>query len=159
MDASLRESLRAELEANRAAFRALLASLADADLTRPSHNPAWTVKELLHHMVLSLEYVPQEVKAAQRGRNLMPMPQAIYDFVVILITRLGAFTQNRGSLIRRYEAAHTVVLQTLAAVRDDEWDQPLQFFYIQTTLEDLFRRQARHLAEHGEQIREGLEKK
>ncbi len=154
--ASPRESLRAEMETNRANFHALLAALTDADLQRPSANPAWSVKEVMSHMVLSLRYVPDEVRAAQRGRNLFAMPQWLYDFAGVFATRWLALPQTKASLAKNYEAAHARAWQALEAVQGTEWARPLQMFYVHTTLEDVFRRQARHIAEHAEQVRAGL---
>jgi hypothetical protein len=142
------------MEANRATFQTLLASLTDADLARPSGNPAFSVKEVLHHMVQSLQAVPAEVHAAQRGRNLFAMPQWLYDAgLAVWSARLTAWPQTRASLARNYGAVHAAALKALDAVQETEWARPLQMFYVKTTLEDVFRRQARHLAEHGEQVR------
>src|SRR3989337_576997 len=98
MSAQIRESLRAELEANRAAFHALLAALTEADLARPSANPPFSVREVLHHMVQSLQVVPWEARAAQRGRNLLAMPQWLYDAgFAVWSARLTAWFQTRAS--------------------------------------------------------------
>jgi len=158
MPSAIRETIRAEIEANRATFFALLSDLTEADLARPTTNPAFSVKEILHHMAQSLQVVPWEAHAAQRGRNLLAMPQSFYDWLIVPATRLTALFQNKASLARHYDAAHRQALQALDAVADSEWTRPLQMFYVQTTLEDVFRRQARHIAEHGAQVRDGLGK-
>jgi hypothetical protein len=153
---SIRETIRAELAAHRDTFHALLDQLADADLARHSANPAWTIRELLFHIVLSLEYVPREVRAAQRGRRLLPLSRAIYDPLNTLLTRLLAWGQTRQSLARKYDAAYGTVLQVLDTVHDDEWPKTTTFFYVEATIENLFRRQTQHLAEHVTDIRTGL---
>src|SRR5688572_29091333 len=45
-----RETVRVELEATRATFHALLASLTEENLRWRSHNPGWTNGEILAHM-------------------------------------------------------------------------------------------------------------
>lgn len=150
--ASLREVIRTELENNRNAFLALLDSLADSDLPRKSANLPWTVRDILFHIVLSLEYVPREVRAAQRRQNLLPMPQVIYDPINVLMTKLGALRQNCESLRRRYEAAHLLILQLLDTIQADEWSKNTRFFYVEASIEMLFRRQVQHIAEHIAQI-------
>jgi hypothetical protein len=81
------------------------------------------------------------------------MPQGFYDLVTVPVTRLTALFQNKASLARSYEAAHVQALKALNAVQEAEWARPLQIFYVKTTLEDVFHRQAGHIAEHAEQIR------
>ena len=60
-EALLYHALRAELEATRQAFRALLATLRPADWTRPSLNPAWTIGEVLWHITGYLFLIPQQL--------------------------------------------------------------------------------------------------
>jgi hypothetical protein len=150
---SVRNTVRAEMETNRVTFHALLNNFSEADLSRPSANPAFSVKAILHHMTHSLQAVPLEARAAQRGHNLLAMPQGLYDILIVPGTRFTAWFQNKASLARNYDAAHTQALKALDAVQDAEWTRPLQMFYVKTTLEDVFRRQARHIAEHAEQLR------
>ncbi len=152
MPTSIRDLLRAEMETNRANFHALLTTLNEADLARPSANSAFSNREILHHMVLSLEGVPWEVRAAQRGRNFFVVPQSFYDVVIVPATRLTAWFQSKVSLARNYDAAHAHALQVLEKVQDSEWVYPLQMLYVKTTLEGVFRLQARHIAEHTAQV-------
>jgi len=152
MPTSIRDSLRAEMETNRANFQALLNQFSEADLTRPSANPAFSVKAILHHMTNSLQTVPLEARAAQRGHNLLVMPQGLYDILIVPGTRFTAWFQNKASLARNYDAAHKQALKALDAVQDAEWTCPLQMLYVKTTLEGVFRLQARHIAEHTAQV-------
>lgn len=152
MTQSVRKTSRAEMETNRLTFQALLNQFSEADLTRPSANPAFSVKAILHHLTHSLQAVPWEARAAQQGYNLLVMPQGLYDILIVPGTRFTAWFQNKASLARNYAAAHQQARKALDAVQAAEWPRPLQMFYVQTTLEDVFRRQARHIAEHAEQI-------
>jgi hypothetical protein len=147
-----REALRAELEANRTAFSTLLASLSDADLLRASANPAWTVRDLLHHIVASLEHLPGQVQAARRGKTRGRVPRWLYDRANVWITRLGAARQTRAGLLARYAAAHQAAIAALDQVVEHEWGRRACFWYFETTIAELFRRQSGHLAEHAAQI-------
>ena len=152
----IREHIRTELEKTRAAFLDLLQTISDDDLRRKSANAAWTVKELLFHIVLGLEYVPKEVNAARKGKNLMAMPQSLYDRLIIGFTRLGALFQNRQSLLKKYERAYDAVLTCLDSIDETEWQKTTTYFYVEATIEELFHRQVIHFEEHATQIRQGL---
>ena len=146
---TVREEIRAELEATRAAFLELLAGLSDADWRRPTRNPAWAVGELLHHLVWSLEQLPREVASARRGKGMFNLPPFLRDPLGALYTRFGARQQSLTTIARRYDAAYTAVMQTLDEVQDDEWQRGAPFWgegFI--SIEGLFRAQAHHLAEH-----------
>ena len=151
---SPRESLQAELEINRTAFQKLIAALSEADLRGPSENPAWSVREILHHTVLSLEVVPGGAWVAQHNSPLLNVPQWLYDPINIVITRVGALGQTRASMLRRYEAAHLKALACLQNIRDEEWQKTLHYFYLTPTVAELFHRQALHLAEHTTQLQQ-----
>jgi hypothetical protein len=153
---SIRDQIRTELAAMRPAFLELMAMITPADLNRPSANPAWRVKELLFHIILSLDYLPREVRAARQGKNLMPMPQPLYDRLIIILTRLGSLPQTDQSLLAKFEAAHQAALACLDGIEPTEWQKPIRFFYVDATIEELFRRQPRHFAEHAAQIKTGL---
>ena len=52
MQASRHATIFAELAATRQAYHALVASISEATWRRPSHNPAWTIGQVLDHMAL-----------------------------------------------------------------------------------------------------------
>lgn len=149
-----RASLQSELESNRATFLKILDAITDVDLHRPSENPEWSVREILHHTVLSLEVLPRGVWVAQRNSPLLNVPQWLYDPLNILITRTGALGQTRASLRRRYEAAHVKALACLSSIPEGDWKKTAPYFYLKPTIEELFRRQAGHLAEHTTQLQQ-----
>ena len=150
---SVREELRAELAATRAAFHDLLAGLSDTDWRRATGNPAWSVGHLLHHFVWSLELLPSEVASARRGKGMFNLPPYLRDPLNSAVTRFGARRQSLGTVARRYDAAYAAALRTLDGVRDDEWRQGAQFWgegFID--IEGLFRSHTQHFAEHGQDI-------
>jgi uncharacterized protein (TIGR03083 family) len=151
--ATVREELRAELVATRAAFLDLLGGLSDADWRRPTRNTAWTVGDLLHHLVWSLEQVPREVASARRGKGMFNLPRFLRDPLSAVYTRQGARRQSLATVARRYDAAYDAALRALDEVRDDEWQRGAPFWgegFI--TIEGLFRAQAHHLVEHRQDI-------
>jgi hypothetical protein len=60
-ESAMHRALRAELETTRQAFHALLATLTPADWDRPSHNPRWTIGEVLWHITLYLFVIPEQL--------------------------------------------------------------------------------------------------
>lgn len=148
-----REEIRAELSATRAAFHELLNGLSAADWRRKTSNPAWTVGNLLHHLVWSLEMLPREVASARRGKGMFNLPPAVRDPLSAAYMRLGTRGQSLPTIRRRYDAALAAALRALDEVRDDEWRRGAPFWgegFID--IEGLFRAQARHLAEHRQDI-------
>jgi len=72
MDVPDTVSIRADLEATRAAYHELLASLSDADWHRRSGNPSLTVKQLMWHMAWSMTFMAGAVDGVLRSRSFNP---------------------------------------------------------------------------------------
>src|SRR5579884_2596413 len=108
-----RAAIREHLRAARAGFHTLLDGLTDADLRRPSGNPAWTVGAVLTHLVWSLELLPREVASVRKGQGMFNFPQTLRDLLNAQGTRLAARGQTLQSLRRRYDAAADAALATL----------------------------------------------
>ena len=152
-----RETIRAELAATRAAFHHLLDGLTDDDLRRRSGNPAWTVGAVLAHLVSSLALLPREVAAARRGKGMYNFPPFLRDRLNATATRLGGHGQTVQRLRRRYDAAYEAALRTLDGVRDDEFGRGARFWSEGfRDIAGLYRAQAHHLAEHGDDVRRVL---
>jgi hypothetical protein len=152
-DPSCRTDVRADLAATRTAVQQILAGMSAADWRRRSANPAWTVGEVLAHLTLSLEHVPREVECARRGRGMYNLPRILAGPVNMLATRLLARRYTWQTIARQYDAAYAAALRTLEGVGDDEWRLGARFFGEGfKDIETLFRGQAHHLAEHGQDI-------
>jgi hypothetical protein len=157
----LHDALRAELEATRQAFHALLATLTPADWNRPSRNQAWTTGEVLWHITGYLFMIPEQLAWLQTG-TFPDMTGETADELNrgnISQTRSGAEAQTFDTIARTYEAGHATTLAALAHVRDDEWQRGVRmpdmgptFTGEYRTIEALFRYHARHFAEHAAQI-------
>jgi hypothetical protein len=144
-----RAKLRADLEATRAAFHALVDAAAGARWHDQSAAGAWTVGEVLVHLTWALEYLPKEVEMARRGKGMFNMPQWIADPGSFWIIRRQARKSDPQSLHRRYDAAMDATLAALERVPYEDWGLGARFyghgFY---TVAALVATPGQHLAEH-----------
>jgi len=152
--AALRAAIRADLEATRHRFHALLATLSEEDWPRHGATTSWSIGELLAHLTLSLERVPPQVARARRGQGMLNGPPILLHARTVLQARRVAATADRHHLGRRYDAAHASVLATLEDVRDDEWAKGARCFHRYQTVAAILRRPAAHFEEHAAHIRE-----
>jgi hypothetical protein len=161
----LHHTLRAELEATRQEFHALLATLNADDWDRPSQNPAWTIGELLWHITSYLLVIPQQLIWLQT--NTFPAPFTTDADTLNegneQQTREEAQRQTFASVAQAYETGHAITLAALDTVRDHQWqlgvrmpDMGPTFTGEYRTIEALFRYHARHFAEHAAQISPGM---
>ena len=144
-----RARLRAELEATRSAFHALLGSISDDRWRQKSPSSAWTVGEVMAHLTWALELLPDEVASARRGKGMFNGPKALGDPLSYWLVRWIARKATPESLAQRYNVAMDAVIRTLAEVKDSEWALGAPFygegFY---TIAALFHTPAEHLGEH-----------
>ncbi len=155
-----RAQIREHLTATRARFLGLLEGLTDADLKRPSGNPAWTNGAVLTHLVWSLELLPREVAAARKGKGMYNFPAVLRDALNLWVTRLNARGQTLQSLQRRYDAAFAAAQDTLDGVRDDEFQLGARFWSEGfRDIAGLYTAQVDHLAEHREDIPQSISRR
>lgn len=159
---AIHEQIRAELEATRAAFHALIGELADEDWDRPSGNPAWTIGQVAFHMTLAPRMLPADVRLIRRGWRIPSPPAFLFNRLNVLLTRLGARRVTRQTVGAKYDEAHAVALGALETIGEDEWDKGLDYpgwdpqLSGHVTLELLFRYLKVHFEGHAEEIRAGL---
>jgi len=115
-----RQAIRDELEETRDAFHALLASIPDEAFEQPTNNPAWNVRQMLYHIVMAIEMLPQDVKMIRKGRLISP-PAWLFNWANIYITRWRARKHTRDSLAAAYDDALATVLEIADGIQDDEW--------------------------------------
>lgn len=147
-----RAALRAELEATRTAFHALLNSLSADEWRQKSPTSAWTMAEVAVHLTWALEQLPQEIASARRGKGMFNSPkrlERLADWVSYWLTRWLARNATPEAIGRRYDAAMTAVIRTLDEIQESDWGLGAPFyghgFY---TIAELFHTPAAHLAEH-----------
>jgi hypothetical protein len=159
---SPREEIRAELEATREAYHALLDSLSEEDWKKASGNPAWTVGQVLVHMTFAPRMLPADVGMIRRGGWMPKLPAFLFNWSNVLMTRWMARKETIHTVGALYDAAHASTLAVLDTIQDDEWAlgreypdwDPMLSGYV--TLERLFRYVKLHFEVHQEQVRQGL---
>jgi hypothetical protein len=153
---SLRESVRAELEEARKQFFALLDSLSEADFRQKSISSAWTIKELLVHIVFWLRETPRVVRIVQTGRGIRNIPEPLFDWLNLWLTRLMAWRQTRQSIAAHYERAYRAILKLVEGIQVDEWGKGASFggpFHGEyRTIEMIIRSHHTHVQEHAMEI-------
>lgn len=156
---SLRDIIRAELEATRLAYHALLSEVPETDWPQPSSNPAWTIGEVLAHLILAPRMLFSDVVLIRR-LGWLPLPPAfIFHRLNEYVTRRMARNATRQSLAAQYEAAHVRTLQALDSIHDADWMRSAQYpdwdplLSGRVTLETLFHYPARHFEAHAAEIR------
>lgn len=144
-----RNALRAQLEATRVAFHQLLDAAAGERWHHKSPTTDWTVGEVLVHLTWALEYLPEEVAKARRGKGMFNLPKWFSDAASFWIIRRQARKTTPETLRRRFDAAMDAAIAALDTVPDSDWGLGAQFygegFY---TVTDLFESPAHHLAQH-----------
>ena len=161
--ADLQEVMRAELEATRAAFHKLLLSIPEDDWHKPSSNPAWTVGELMYHMTVALRMLPEDVRLIRWLGWTPKLPASLFNWLNERFTRRGARNLTLKSIAEKYDSAHADVLTLMETIRDDEWDQGMDYpdwdplLSGHVTIERLFHYPALHFESHAEQIQSSAE--
>lgn len=142
-------AIRAELEASRTAFLALVDATSDERWQRRSPTTRWTEGQVLVHLTWAVEQLPREVESARRGKGMFNFPKRVADPLSYWITRWMARKATRESLAQRYNEAIAAVLETLGDVQESDWERGARFygerFY---TVAELFHTPADHLAQH-----------
>lgn len=144
-----RATIRAQLEAARARFHALVDSVSPERWKQAWPGSAWTACEVMVHLTWALEQLPAEVASARRGQGMFNYPTWIANPGSFWMNRWNARGQTPESVLHRYDAAIDAALACLDSVEDREWERGANFyghgFY---TIEALFHTPTQHLDEH-----------
>jgi hypothetical protein len=147
-----RAELRAELEATREAFLALLERTTPEAWSRPSRNPAWTVGALLWHIASGVGTTMPNARAAMAGRD-MPVSQAEADRMNRAFVAKHAPAATPESVRALYEANHAETLRGLAELPEDAWTGTARLYGgTLWSVEECFRYVAGHFAEHAADV-------
>jgi hypothetical protein len=161
--ANRNEVIRADLEATRDSYHELLDSLSDKDWQRRSGNQAWTIGQVMYHMTVAPRMLPADVRMIRKGGRAPKFLAALFDWLNIILTRWGARKHTRQTIGDAYDVAHAAALEALDTIREDEWDNgveypdwdPLLSGFV--TIERLLRYLILHFEVHAKQVRQGLE--
>lgn len=161
---SPRIQIRQELKETRQEFHALLDSLDESDWHLPSDNPAWTIGEVLCHLVLGINIINLEIKTVRRKINYPKPSRALFDYLNIQLTRMWARYNPPQKIGRAYDKAHASLLRTLNRITSDEWEMATKYPAFDTllmnqyiTIEDIFHYPKQHFQAHQAEINGGLE--
>lgn len=157
-DSSTKTTIQTELEDTRAAFHDLLDGVSDEEWNCRSGNAAWTIGTELWHIADSLRFIHGTIKRARRNRHSLPikLPARIVDLPRMLYVKWFGRNATRQAAAEIYDAGHARFLDTLALVRDDEWNKSSVLLDWHLTIIELFHRPAAHFAEHAASIQNGL---
>ena len=151
-----RTALRARLEETRLAYHTLVEELSDEEWDSKHTATAWTVRELMSHMVDGLAHTPDAIDHVRRGKpflNLPPVLNGLGHSSNYWLSKWKARGQTRQTVLARYDAAHQALLNKLERLRDDEWSRGAHCYgegY--KTVLDLCVLPNRHLQEHAAQL-------
>ena len=148
-------AVRAELEAARSAYHALLDAIPDDKWRSKSGNGAWSIAQLMHHLAWSQSFVPGNVKNTKKGKGFNP-PQFLLDPLNVLLTRLGARGATKASVGLRYDETIAKTIEALEGVQDEDWSKTARNFGVVRDMGDVFAEARTHLDEHEADIRQGL---
>lgn len=162
---SIRDELHQEIEDTRDAFQQLLEKVPDEALSRPSHNPAWTIGEVLYHMSLAPSLMVADVSMITSQRKIFEfipqlIPQALFDWANKVYTRSKGRNLSRQELADAYDQATAKILKTLEAVEDEDFNKSAVYpgwdplLCGEVTLVQLFHYVKAHFEVHEEQIRD-----
>jgi hypothetical protein len=150
-------ALRTDLEATRSAFHALLGSLSTQDWRKRDPDTGWTTAELLTHLALSLEYTPQFIRSARKGKNWSPLPERVLVFLNGVVPKILARGASPASVGRRYDAAHAATLDMLPGVDGTEWHKTTRLIDGRLSIEEIVRLPAAHFKEHAANVQRALQ--
>lgn len=163
-------AVRAELEATRTSFRALIHSLSEADFSRQSLNSGWTNGEILAHMLFGFIILLPLLPMARMWGRLPPWTSKPFAWLLNSATgpfnwvnALGARGQGKVFTYKRLgklmDAVFDSLLQKVATIQADEWQTGMYYptrwdanFSEFMTLEKLFHYPVVHFNFHREQI-------
>jgi hypothetical protein len=151
-----REQLREELESTRDLYMELVSLSNNANWRNRSGNPAWTVGQMLGHIVMYYRPIPWMMKRVRKGKGSPGLPGFLFNPFNSLVTRLYTRRYTPENIAAAYDQAHSSVLETLESVRDDELSLSASFLGIEHDVADFFHYHTRHVREHEPDIRAGL---
>jgi hypothetical protein len=156
VESSQREQLRAEMETTRDLFMELASKTNDANWRNRSGNPAWTVGQVMGHIVMIYSAIPWKLERVRKGKGAPGLPAFLFDPLNAISTRLSTRKYTPQNIAASYDEAHRNALAALDDVGDDEWKLSASFFGVEQDVAEFFHYHAGHVREHEPDVRAGL---
>lgn len=150
------QELLTELESTRALYMELVAMISNANWNKTSGNPAWTVGQLMGHVVMVFGAIPWKMERLRKGKGAPGLPGFIVNPLNVLGTRLATRKYSPENIAAAYDEAHSKAVGTLAGIQEHEWPMAAWFFGEHQDTAELFHYHTKHLREHEPDIRAGL---
>lgn len=154
--ATHREALREELERTRVLFMELADLTNESNWNNQSGNPAWTVGQVMGHIVMIFEAIPWKMKRLRQGKGAPGLPKFLFDPLNSLSTRISTRKYTPDNIRQSYDEAHQHALETLDGIQDMEWALEAKFFGVRQDVSELFHYHAGHVREHEPDVRAGV---
>ncbi len=169
-DEGVAQSIRSELEATRSSFHAVLDSLSEEDVHRPSLNPGWTNGEILAHMLFGFIILNALLPMARIWGHLPKGSSKPFAWLLDVsagpfnwFNALGARMQGKVFTYQRigklYDRVNASLLTKVASLHDEEWERGMYYptqwdsnFSEFMTLEKLFHYPVIHFNFHRNQL-------
>jgi hypothetical protein len=146
------ELIRTELERARGRYHDLLNVLTDRQWQTRGPHDAWSVGEVMGHMVLTLDTVPARVHRARYGMDWMNLPGPLYNLGNVLNTRLRSGRYRLSTVGGAFDRSHLGTLKVLAGVQEADWPRAARIYNQRSTVEELLHGAYLHTFEHLDQV-------
>jgi hypothetical protein len=151
-----RDTLRDELEETRTLFMELADLTSEHNWNNQSGNPAWTVGQVMGHIVMIFSAIPWKMERLRKGKGAPGLPKLIFDPLNAISTRISTRKYTPDNIRQSYEDAHQNALATLYDIQEHEWDLAASFFGVRQDTSELFHYHAKHVREHEPDVRAGV---
>jgi hypothetical protein len=166
-----RSRLRAELEAARGEFHAMVASISEREWTLSSRNTAWTNGQVVFHILLGFilvlplarllvffDRLPDQ--CSRTFAKTLDLSTPLFHRVNAIGPRVGARLLGRAGIISRFDHVHRAILARLDRARPVDWEATMHYptrwdprFHARMDLAALLRYPIGHLRHHRDQLR------
>ena len=147
-----KQAIRSELEATRAAYHELLASIPSDAWKRTSGNAEMTVKELMWHTAWSMNWMAGSIDAVRSGKSFNP-PSFILEPGRKLAMHWLARRATPEAAARRFDEGIAALIAKLDTVGDGDWQREATRFGETHSVEWYFTHPREHFDEHAADVR------
>jgi len=151
---SKQDDIRAELEATRTAYHALVAMVNEAAWTQKSAGSRRNLAQVLAHIIAYLDVIlPMTVGNARAGKNMPDLPGFVMHPLNYLLSIMHARDKTLQNVGSAYDKVHNGALQLLDGIQDNEWALQTNMPAGRLSIEEIFRHHTKHFAQHAAEVR------